>query len=334
MWSDSNRQYNYYAAHILRDVEEDEDNQNTIYAETEASQVEAAAATAAAPADNVVVHDDHEQLLSGDDEDIIQVVGSAVINITDEGEQADERDPRIPSRDLNATVKNVPYGLALGTLEFGTMNVMNCEYESHNYRQPSSMLRKQYNARVLTTNTYTGIEIMRVLMSAVIGAVTGLTGLMISVSIENFAKPKYAVFAHFLNKLKYDPDGHSLALPLFVACVVTVGVNVSLVLCAALLGCYSPVSTGSGIPHIKAYLNGVKIPKVRILALALRETIRYIFQPSLPTGPAYQHLLLQGCRCHFQRCGRNASRKCQLSSCPYLICRQPYVLSFREKKVR
>ena len=48
-------------------------------------------------------------------------------------------------------------------------------------------------------------------------------------------------------------------LPLFA----WVGVNCGFVMIAAILVAYfAPVAAGSGIPQIKCYLNGVKVPKV------------------------------------------------------------------------
>ena len=41
---------------------------------------------------------------------------------------------------------------------------------------------------------------------------------------------------------------------------VYLGINLALVFCAAVLTYYAPLAAASGLPQIKAFLNGVKLP--------------------------------------------------------------------------
>ena len=106
------------------------------------------------------------------------------------------------------------------------------------------------------------ITTMSVIIAIVIGLITGLVGAFIKYGIETMARPKYQVFASYLNEFSNED---ALSRPLVVAAKATgviLVINGILVFFAGFLGNFSLVSTGSGIPHIKAYLNGVNVPKL------------------------------------------------------------------------
>ena len=169
--------------------------------------------------------------------------------------------PLDPPRDLNAS-KDLTHGFALGTVELGTKNVMNVEAESLNYLTLRNQLREEYDQRTVCKKSDAWITTMSVIIAIVIGLITGLVGAFIKYGIEIMAKPKYRLFASYLNEFSNED---ALSRP-FVVAAQAAGVilvaNGTLVFFAGFLGNFSLVSTGSGIPHIKAYLNGVNVPKL------------------------------------------------------------------------
>ena len=166
-----------------------------------------------------------------------------------------------PPRDLNAT-KDLTYGYALGTLDLGTKNVMNVVYESLNYLTIRNPLREEYEQRTVCKKSDTWITTMSVLIAIVIGLLTGLVGAFIKYGIETVARPKYELFAYNLNKFSTDGAASRPIALAATASVVILAVNGAIVSFSGICGNLSPVSTGSGIPHIKAYLNGVNVPKL------------------------------------------------------------------------
>ena len=179
-------------------------------------------------------------------------------------------DPRDPPRDWNAT-KDLTYGCALGTLALGTKNVMNVEYESLNYLTHRNGLFEEYEKRTVCKKSTRHLDRMRFLVAVMIGLMTGLIGAFIKYGIEACSRPKYELFAFFLNKFSTEEAASKSVALAATASAVILAVNGGLVCLAGVFGNMVPVSTGSGIPHIKAYLNGVNVPKLlRIETLACK----------------------------------------------------------------
>ena len=221
-----------------------------------------------------VEHDDREQLLgTGEDGDV-----EAQSNLR-AGEELPGRPrttapkgfppveirpppgPLDPPRDLNAT-QDLTYGHALGTLDLGTKNVMNVVYESLNYLTLRSRLYEEYEQRTVCKKSDSFIISAGVSIAILIGVLTGLVGAFIKYGIEYLSRPKYQLFAYFLNKFSTEEAASRPVALAATASIVILSVNGALVGVSGILGNWSPVSTGSGIPHIKAYLNGVNVPKL------------------------------------------------------------------------
>uniref|UniRef100_A0A8D2JJP9 Chloride channel protein n=1 Tax=Varanus komodoensis TaxID=61221 RepID=A0A8D2JJP9_VARKO len=100
------------------------------------------------------------------------------------------------------------------------------------------------------------VEIRRWVICAMIGILTGLVACFIDIVVENLAGLKYKVVKGNIDRFT-ETGGLSSSLLLWAT------LNASFVLLGAVIvACVEPVAAGSGIPQIKCYLNGVKIPHV------------------------------------------------------------------------
>ncbi|RNA00446.1 H(+) Cl(-) exchange transporter 7 [Brachionus plicatilis] len=99
-------------------------------------------------------------------------------------------------------------------------------------------------------------NLSRWIVMFLVGICTGLVGVTIDYLVEIFSKIKYSFIAKSITDCT--PEG-CLWKPL----VLWIGSNIGFSLMSVLLVVYlAPASRGSGIPTVKCYLNGVKIPKV------------------------------------------------------------------------
>ena len=102
-----------------------------------------------------------------------------------------------------------------------------------------------------------------------IGVLTGLTGIVITVCIDLLAHLKRLI----LNAL-FNPNGDQNKVDSALPVITWVSINFLLVLTAgALCAFIAPVAAGSGIPQIKCFLNGVKVPKVIRLKTFIVKTV-------------------------------------------------------------
>ncbi|XP_042861796.1 H(+)/Cl(-) exchange transporter 7-like isoform X2 [Penaeus japonicus] len=103
----------------------------------------------------------------------------------------------------------------------------------------------------------------RWLVVLITGVLTALVACAIDITIEFLSKFKYSWLKQYTDE---GVENDTLAIPFFLWGALNVGP----VLIAAFLGSYiEPVAAGSGIPQVKCYLNGVKVPRVvRIKTLA------------------------------------------------------------------
>eukprot|EP00250_Pteridium_aquilinum_P024475 c29128_g1_i1 orf=221-2632(+) len=94
--------------------------------------------------------------------------------------------------------------------------------------------------------------ILKWTMACLVGLCTGLVAFSINMAVENIVGYKLLTTTGFLQEDRY-----------FVAFSVFAGSNMSLVLLSAILcAVVAPAAAGSGIPEVKAYLNGVDAPNI------------------------------------------------------------------------
>eukprot|EP00731_Ephydatia_muelleri_P014804 Em0008g524a len=109
--------------------------------------------------------------------------------------------------------------------------------------------------KLYTKFTYWHINVMRWVLVAIIGVLTGAVGTAILFSMEALVKLKYSQLQNVYQYLL--PNG-TVAVGLFVL----LGFNILYASISAVVAIIEPLAGGSGVPELMCYLNGVKIPGI------------------------------------------------------------------------
>jgi len=139
----------------------------------------------------------------------------------------------------------------------GQMDTISKQYESLDYDT-------NFNSLLLDEMRDKGYkfvvrqDILRWLVMFVVGVLTALVACSIDITIEVLAKIKYSVLRQWTDHC-VEEQNHCLYIPY----LMWVALNVIPVTLGSFLVAYlEPVAGGSGIPQVKCYLNGVKVPRV------------------------------------------------------------------------
>ncbi|OAD54955.1 H(+)/Cl(-) exchange transporter 7 [Eufriesea mexicana] len=166
----------------------------------------------------------------------------------------------LSSQNIMETVSNNPRRTNTGEIFPGATNFLSTNYESLDYDPCENHLlqdeeRKKGYKFVVKKN------FARWFIFLLIGICTALTASFIDISIEQLTNIKYRYVNHCV-------VSNCLWLPY----LLWLSLNFLPVLIGAILVSYvEPVAAGSGIPQVKCYLNGIKIPRVvRIKTLAVK----------------------------------------------------------------
>ncbi|XP_053547441.1 H(+)/Cl(-) exchange transporter 6 [Bombina bombina] len=116
-------------------------------------------------------------------------------------------------------------------------------------------------------------EAVRWVMVFAIGVCTGLVGLFVDYFVRLFSQFKYRVVQ---SSVEDCTEKGCLALSL----LELLGFNLIFVFIATLFVLIQPVAAGSGIPEIKCYLNGVKVPGVVRLRTLVCKALGVLFSVS------------------------------------------------------
>ncbi|TRY63499.1 hypothetical protein TCAL_00408 [Tigriopus californicus] len=145
------------------------------------------------------------------------------------------------------------WGQPVGVLSRGNLEVVNLTWESMNFHQGQSHYRMDYLARTANSENRFLACLIKLLLVLWIGTTTALAAFSIEFLIRYLSNFKYAFFSNLLSHgiTRFRDLTNPLALIL--------AINGALCGLAGLLGVWKHLSVGSGIPHIKAYLNGIKI---------------------------------------------------------------------------
>ncbi|XP_017313546.1 H(+)/Cl(-) exchange transporter 7 isoform X2 [Ictalurus punctatus] len=134
-------------------------------------------------------------------------------------------------------------------------NLLSLKYESLDYDNSENQLFLDEERR-MSHMSFRCLEISRWFICGLIGILTGLIACFIDVVVEKLAGLKYDVVKENIEKFTED-GGLSVSLILWVV------LNSAFVMFGAIIVAFiEPIAAGSGIPQIKCYLNGVKVPRV------------------------------------------------------------------------
>ncbi|EFN81286.1 H(+)/Cl(-) exchange transporter 7 [Harpegnathos saltator] len=208
---------------------------------------------------NVCVEEDRERLIkprnnfaSYSNEDVNVRFRSTVNNSISECNNIEDISGQNPRR------------LNIGDITPGATNFLSTNYESLDYDTCENYLlqdeeRKKGFKFVVKKN------FARWLIFLLIGICTALIACFVDISIEELSNLKYGFLKKYVD--------HCIAENcLWLPYIIWLSLNMIPVLIGAILVAYvEPVAAGSGIPQVKCYLNGVKIPRVvRIKTLAVK----------------------------------------------------------------
>uniref|UniRef100_A0A8C2U0P2 Chloride voltage-gated channel 7 n=1 Tax=Coturnix japonica TaxID=93934 RepID=A0A8C2U0P2_COTJA len=142
--------------------------------------------------------------------------------------------------------------------------LLSLKYESLDYDNSENQLFLEEERRI-NHAAFRTVEIKRWVICAMIGILTGLVACFIDIVVENLAGLKYRVVKDNIDKFT-EKGGLSFSLLLWAI------LNASVVMVGSVIVAFiEPVAAGSGIPQIKCYLNGVKIPHVvRLKTLVIK----------------------------------------------------------------
>jgi len=158
------------------------------------------------------------------------------------------------------------------TLETGNMETISKKYESLDYDT-------NFNSVLLDEIRMKGWafvikkDIMRWVIMFFVGILTAMVACSIDISIGTMAKYKYKFLKTWTDKC-VEQDEQCMYIPY----LLWVSLNVFPAMLGSILVAYiEPVALGSGIPQIKCYLNGVKIPHVVRIKTLICKAVGVVF---------------------------------------------------------
>ncbi|KAM5152398.1 H(+)/Cl(-) exchange transporter 7 isoform 2-T4 [Mantella aurantiaca] len=150
-----------------------------------------------------------------------------------------------------------------------TDNLLSLKYESLDYDNSDNQLFLEEERRI-NHAAFRTVEITRWVICGMIGILTGLIACFIDIAVEQLAGFKYQAIKSNIDKFT-EKGGLSFSLLLWAF------LNAIIVMFGSLIVAFvEPVAAGSGIPQIKCFLNGVKIPHVVRLKTLLVKVVGVI----------------------------------------------------------
>ncbi|XP_034567114.1 H(+)/Cl(-) exchange transporter 7 isoform X2 [Notolabrus celidotus] len=155
-------------------------------------------------------------------------------------------EPRLSRQDsLRGRPKEIPHNEKLLSLKFESLDYDNIENQL--------FLEEE---RRMSYMGFRCLEISRWVVCGLIGFLTGLIACFIDIAVEQLAGIKYQVVKQNIENFT-EVGGLSISLILWAV------LNAGIVMIGSIIvAFFEPIAAGSGIPQIKCYLNGVKVPRV------------------------------------------------------------------------
>lgn len=151
-----------------------------------------------------------------------------------------------------------------------TEKLLSLKYESLDYDNSENQLFMEEERRISKIGFHV-LEIKRWIVCCLIGIFTGLIACIIDIVVELLADKKYQIIKENIDK-STESGGLSISLVLWAS------LNAAFVMIGSFLVAFiEPAASGSGIPQIKCYLNGVKVPHVVRLKTLVVKVLGVIF---------------------------------------------------------
>ncbi|XP_008413938.1 H(+)/Cl(-) exchange transporter 7 isoform X2 [Poecilia reticulata] len=148
--------------------------------------------------------------------------------------------------------------------------LLSLKFESLDYDNIENQLFLEEERR-MSFMAFRCLEISRWVICGLIGFLTGLIACFIDIAVEQLAGLKYKLIKENIVKFT-EAGGLSISLLLWAA------LNSFCVMFGAIIvAFFEPIAAGSGIPQIKCFLNGVKIPRVVRLKTLVVKVVGVIF---------------------------------------------------------
>lgn len=144
------------------------------------------------------------------------------------------------------------------------------DYESLDYDICFNKPLEEHLAVQTKEHSLSKIEIIKWIITFLIGVSTGLVAFFIDTIVKLLSKLKFSTVDQSIQVCSEDGC-------LVVSLVIMVLFNAGFVFIATCLTVYEPVAAGSGIPEIKCYLNGIKIPRVARLKSLIAKAVGVLF---------------------------------------------------------
>ncbi|XP_025115201.1 H(+)/Cl(-) exchange transporter 7-like isoform X2 [Pomacea canaliculata] len=143
------------------------------------------------------------------------------------------------------------------------------KWESLNYDQIDSFVHQEENEteKSKSKKRFAFEWVSRWLMMFLIGIGTSLLAAGVHISVELVAHHKFLLIGKYLDECS---QNSCLVKPVAIWCSFNLGLTL---LAAALVTYLQPGAAGSGIPLIKSYLNGVRIPGLLSLRAFIAKTV-------------------------------------------------------------
>ncbi|XP_022286279.2 H(+)/Cl(-) exchange transporter 6-like isoform X2 [Crassostrea virginica] len=144
------------------------------------------------------------------------------------------------------------------------------DYESLDYDRCFNKPYEEYLRNSEENKSTTKIEVIKWVVTFMIGFLTGMVALFIDSIVKLLSSVKFAVVEESISNCSKNGC-------LVVSLLILLLFNVIFVIIASFLVVTEPVAGGSGIPEIKCYLNGVKIPRVGRLMTLVSKAVGVLF---------------------------------------------------------
>ncbi|XP_055891038.1 H(+)/Cl(-) exchange transporter 7-like isoform X4 [Biomphalaria glabrata] len=133
---------------------------------------------------------------------------------------------------------------------------LHSKWESMNYEIIDSQLQRKLNEEKVSKRKLAMLMLSNWLVYFAIGIGTALMAAGVQIIVELIAHQKFSLLKTYLDKCSTDKE-NCLYQPILIWMSINVGITL---LASALVTYLQPMAAGSGIPLIKSYLNGVRIP--------------------------------------------------------------------------